>query len=84
MKLLRFHATWCGPCKKFEPVVNAFAEKRGIPILHVDIEEQADLAEAYGVMSVPTTVLLKDGVAVKTVMGAMPTPVLERELANYI
>lgn len=84
MKLLRFHATWCQPCKRFEPILSAFAEKHGIPVQHVDIEEQPDLATAYDIRSVPTTLVIKDGEVVKTINGAMPTPVLEKEMAAFI
>jgi thioredoxin 1 len=84
VKLLRFHATWCGPCKRFEPVVNAFAEKHGIEIQHVDIEEEPEYAAEYDIQSVPTTVLLIDGEARHYITGAKPTPVLEKELAEFI
>lgn len=85
VRLLRFHATWCNPCKRFEPIVNAFADKHGIPIEHIDVEEQPELAEKYGVASVPQTHVVDDnGDVVRVIVGALPTPLLERELAQYI
>lgn len=85
MKLVRFHATWCGPCKRFEPVINAFAEKHGIPIEHVDIEIDPDRAAAHNVLTVPTTVVLNDdGETVDVINGAVPTPVLTSRLSPYL
>ena len=84
MKFLRFYSTTCQPCKRFEPILSAFADKHGIPVHSVNVEDQADLAEAYDVRSVPTTVLLKDGEAVKTINRALPTPMLDSEFREFL
>lgn len=84
LEILRFHAKWCGPCKRFEPVITAFAEKHGIQLTDVDIDESPWLVDVYGVQSVPTTALVNDGQVIKTINGAVPTPVLESQLAGYL
>lgn len=85
MKLLRFHATWCQPCKRFEPIVNAFAEKHGIPIESINVEENPELTEKHNVASVPQTHVVDDnGQLIHIIAGAMPTPMLEKEMAPYM
>ena len=61
--LIDFWATWCGPCRMMAPVVDAIAkEKDGeVKVCKVNIDENQDLAEKYGVMSIPTFVIIKNG-----------------------
>jgi thioredoxin 1 len=84
VKLLRFHATWCGPCKRFEPVISAFAEKHGVEVEHVDIDEKPDMAAAYDIQSVPTTIAIIDGHVDVRISGAVPGPVLESRLREFL
>ena len=84
MKLIRFTAAWCPSCKRFAPILEAFAEKRGVPLVTVDVEEQPDLGTAYDVRTLPTTVLVDDGQVLKTITGAMPTPMLDSQLREFI
>lgn len=84
MKILRFYSSTCTPCKRFEPVLTAFADKHGIPVTSVNVEEQPDLAGAYDVRAVPTTVLIKGGEPVKTVSRALPGPMLEAEFMEFL
>ncbi|MCD2491366.1 thioredoxin [Lacrimispora sp. NSJ-141] len=60
--LLDFWAEWCGPCRMLSPTVDALAgERPDITIGKVNIDEQADLAKQFRIMSIPTLVVLKDG-----------------------
>ena len=76
--LVDFFATWCGPCKMLSPVLEEVAnEYEGkATIVKVDVDQDQSLAAAYGIMSVPTLILFKDGKAVKQVSGFMPKPQL--------
>jgi thioredoxin 1 len=69
--LLKFHATWCGPCKSFAPVVDNVANVRpDITFLAVDIDQLPELREQYLIRSVPSLVLLKNGEHVDTLVGS--------------
>ncbi len=61
--LIDFWATWCGPCRMMAPVVDAIAKEkdREVKVCKVNIDENQELAEKYGVMSIPTFVIIKNG-----------------------
>jgi thioredoxin 1 len=71
MKLLKFYATWCGPCKGLTSVIEGMKDLP-VPIQNVDIDAEMDTARKYNVRSVPTMVLVNDdGSEVKRVVGMM-------------
>jgi thioredoxin 1 len=71
--LVDFWASWCHPCKMLAPVLEeAAAEVTGVTVGKVNVDEESSLAEKYGVMSIPTLLLFKDGKLVKRGVGAMP------------
>lgn len=71
--LIDFFATWCGPCKMVSPIVDQIAEENAdIKVCKINIDEQSDLASAFGVMSIPTLVALKDGKEITRTVGAVP------------
>ncbi len=72
--LLDFWATWCGPCRMMSPVVDDIAESMNtsIKVGKVNVDECPDLAEKYGVMSIPTFIVLKDGKETGRTMGVQP------------
>lgn len=80
--MLDFWATWCGPCRRIAPVIEALAkdyEGRAV-IGKCDVEECEDLAVRYGVRNVPTVLFIKDGEVVDKVVGASPRQTYEEKL----
>jgi len=74
-----FFATWCGPCKMMTPVFDAVSQTRtDVEMLKVDVDASVELAEKYGVMSIPTLVVVKGGKEVARSMGFKPQADLEK------
>ena len=68
--LLDFWASWCGPCRMVGPILEEIAQERSdIKVGKVNVDEQPELARQFGVMSIPTMVVMKDGKIVNQAMG---------------
>ena len=80
--IVDFWAEWCGPCHAVSPVLDRIAEERAdeLKLVKVNIDEEQELAKRYGVYSIPTIVLFKDGEPAAAAIGAMPKAALERQL----
>jgi len=79
--IVDFWATWCGPCRQIAPVLDSIAEEHEeLSVVKIDIDASPQIAQMYNVMSVPTLMVFRDGEVIKTVTGAKPKRVLEREL----
>ena len=71
--LLDFWASWCDPCRMLSPVVDEVAEERtDVKVGKVNVDEQPELAAEFGVMSIPTLLLLENGKLVRQAVGARP------------
>ena len=79
--LLDFWAVWCGPCKMIAPIVEAISEEReDIVVGKVNVDDEMELASAFGITSIPTVVLVKDGKVAATSVGYRPKADLEKML----
>lgn len=69
--LIDFYADWCGPCRMMSPIIDEIAEEKSdtIKIGKVNVDENQDLAMKYGVMSIPTIAIIKNGEVEKTFVG---------------
>ena len=71
--LLDFWASWCGPCRMLSPVVDEVAEERtDVKVGKVNVDEQQELAQQFGIMSIPALIVVKNGKIVHNVVGVRP------------
>ncbi len=84
--MVDFFANWCGPCKMMMPTVEALADEYEgrVKIGKIDSDEAGDLAQKYGVMSIPNFIFFKNGEKVDNVVGAVSEDVLAEHLDNLL
>ena len=71
--LLDFFATWCGPCRMVSPILEDIAaENADIKVVKIDVDQEPELANRFGVSSIPLLVVMKDGKVVNQALGARP------------
>lgn len=84
--LVDFWAAWCGPCKMLSPLVEQIAEEKSanLNVAKVDVDANPVTAGNFGIMSIPTLILFKDGKAVKQLVGYMPKDRILSQLEQYL
>lgn len=84
--LIDFSATWCGPCQMMGPVLKQLAnEYEGkAKVLKIDLDEAMNIAEQYGVVSVPTMIFFQNGEEKDRLVGVTPVPVLKDKLDSFL
>ncbi len=80
--LVDFWAEWCGPCHAVSPVLERIAQEREdeLKLVKVNIDDNPQVAQTYGIMSIPTMILFKDGEPAAATMGARPKSSIEQQL----
>ena len=79
--LVDFYADWCGPCRIVSPIVDEIAEERSdITVGKVNVDDENALAMKYGVMSIPTLIVFKDGQEKTRIVGARPKAAILAQL----
>jgi len=78
--LVDFWAEWCGPCHAVAPVLDRIADEHDLKLVKVNIDQEHDLAQRYGIASIPLMVLFEGGKPVAQALGAQPKGSLERAL----
>lgn len=77
--LVDFYADWCGPCRMVSPIVEEIAkEVEGLKVIKVNVDNREDVAKTYGIMSIPTLILFRNGEMDKKQIGFVPKEVLMR------
>ena len=84
--LVDFWAEWCGPCKLVAPILDELAEEKAgsFHLAKLNIDDNIRTAQRFGVMSIPTMILFKNGEEVRRIVGAMPKTRLAAEIEEYL
>ena len=80
--IVDFWAEWCGPCRAVSPILEQIAEERAdeLRVVKVNVDEEPELQQRYGIMSIPTILLFQGGEPKAAAVGAQPKRMLERSL----
>jgi thioredoxin 1 len=82
--IVDFWAPWCKPCDAIEPLLQALASERGVPLVRLDVDANMAVPARYGVLSLPTVILFAGGEPRATVLGAQPRARYERAFADWL
>jgi thioredoxin 1 len=81
--VIDFYAQWCGPCRVYGPILDKFEESNtDINVVKADVDSNSEVAKKYGIRSIPTTVLFKDGQLISKVPGVIQEPKLQQFIDN--
>ena len=81
--LVDFWATWCGPCRMLAPTIAQIAEEKAgqVKVCKLDVDEVPSVAQKYGISSIPTLIVFKNGTVVRSSVGVQPKAAIEAMLA---
>ena len=84
--MVDFWAEWCGPCRAVSPILDAIASEHSdkLDIVKLNVDDNPETAEKYGITSIPAMFVFQNGEIVKRVIGAKPKPALEADLAEFL
>ena len=84
--LVDFWAEWCGPCRMVSPILDEISAEHGekLIIVKVNVDEEPQLAQQYGITSIPALQVFQGGEVVKSIVGAKPKPQLLADLSEFI
>ncbi|WP_253301375.1 thioredoxin [Spiroplasma endosymbiont of Phyllotreta cruciferae] len=83
LTLVDFYADWCGPCKMISPVINELSKDRGdVNFVKINVDELQDLAQNYGILSIPTLITFQKGNELKRKTGFVTRNEIEQELLS--
>jgi thioredoxin 1 len=84
--LVDFWAVWCGPCRMVAPVVDEIAREQAgkLKVMKLDVDENQNTAMAYGVMSIPTLILFKNGQPVERIVGFRPKSDMDKKILPHL
>jgi len=84
--MVDFWAEWCGPCRAVSPILDAIASENAdkLSIVKLNVDDNPETAEKYGITSIPAMFVFEKGQVVKKVIGAKPKPALEADLAEFL
>lgn len=81
-----FWATWCGPCKMLAPIVEQLADEKAnqLKVVKIDVDENEEVSRRFGIMSIPTMILFKDGKPVKQLVGYMSKDRILSQIGDHL